>query len=81
MAVLKINALYLIKDDWNKIQRSDQFQQMKKAYPEAIGIIDQFTGPNFLENPVIIPYKITLKRQAETWISYRVGSWMEISRN
>ena len=38
---------------------------MKKAYPEAIGIIDQFTGPNFLENPVIIPYKITLKRQAK----------------
>ena len=65
LAVLKINALYFIQDNWNEIKRSDQFQKLKKVYPEAIFIIYQFTGPNFLENPVTIPCKITLKRQAE----------------
>ena len=65
LAVLKINALYFIQDNCNEIQRSDEFLQMKKVYPEAIGIIEKFTGPNFWENPVTIPFKITLKRQAD----------------
>ena len=65
LAILKINALYFIQDNWNEIKRSDQFQKMKKVYPEAIFIIYKFTGPNFYENPVTIPFKITLKRQED----------------
>ena len=71
LPVLKINALYFIKDNWNEIESSDQFRQMKEVYPEDIGIIEQFVGPNILENPVTIPFKITLSLEKKLGFGFQ----------
>ena len=62
LAVLKINALHFIKDNWNEIQNSYRFYCLKKVFPEVIDIIEQFIGINDLEDPVTIPFKITLPK-------------------
>ena len=77
LAVLKINALYFIQDNWKEIRRSDRFQQMKKVYPEAMDVIEQFTGINDLEDPVTIPFKITLPKGSKP-IGFKIsfnGGW------
>ena len=63
LAVLKINALYFIKDHWNKIKDSEKFKKMKQDQLDGISVIEDYIGYNDLYNPVIIPYKVTLNRK------------------
>ena len=63
LAVLKINALYFIKDHWNEIKDSEKFTKMKQDQLDGISVIEDYIGYNDLYNPVIIPYKVTLNRK------------------
>ena len=63
LAVLKINALYFIKDNWNKIKDSEKFKKMKHDQLDGISVIEDYIGYNDMKNPVIIPYKVTLNRK------------------
>ena len=63
LAVLKINALYFIKDHWNEIQDLEKFTKMKQDQLDGISIVEDYIGYNDLKEPVMIPYKITLNRE------------------
>ena len=63
LAVLKINALYFIKDHWNEIKDSEKFTKMKQDQLDGIPLIEDYIGYNDMNNPVIIPYKVTLNRK------------------
>ena len=47
LAVLKINALYFIKDNWNEIKVIEKFKKLTDAQYDAIPLIEQYVhlGP------------------------------------
>ena len=68
LAVLKINALYFIKENWNEIEHSEKFKKMKANHQDSISVINQYLGYNDPKNPVLIPYKIILSRDKNNGI-------------
>ena len=71
LAVLKINALYFIKDNWNEIKDSEKFNKITDAQCDGISLIEQYVGYNYPKNLLIIPYKITLTRkQSEEFFGF-----------
>ena len=66
LAVLKINALYFIKDNWDEIKLLKKFKELRKVYHEAFLVIEQYLSYNDPKNPVIIPYKIILNRDKKS---------------
>ena len=62
LAVLKINALYFIQENWNEIKNTEKFKKMKEIYKDSFSVIEKYLGYKDPKNPVLIPYKITLNR-------------------